>query len=124
MALRQPDIFGNSGAVDAYGGSIKANAPIAANADPLTSHEAGERHNESGKRDRHKKIAWVLVMAMPGKTAHELWAGASEREQDELGSYHELYRRLSDLRNEGAIKQTAPRRCSVKGTRMVTWEPA
>lgn len=89
--------------------------PLAANADPVTSHEAAERHTASGARGRHCRLVLTLVQENPGATAVELYAVQQELER------HEVSRRLADLRNAGLVCQGEPRACTVRGTRMVTW---
>lgn len=103
----------------AYGAEALASSPE----DPATRAEAEARQSAGGKRRKHARIAWALVLAMPGSTMYELWANASEREQTELGTIHELCRQLNDLRHEMAVKQGPARKCRIRGTRMIVWEP-
>jgi hypothetical protein len=99
--------------------------PIAHTDDPATSHEAGERVTLSGRRGAHARMVLALVRAHPGLTAIELWAiAASEAEQRELREPQEVRRRCTDLLHSGEVRQGEARRCSVRGSRMVTWYAA
>jgi hypothetical protein len=118
MKAKQPSLFKTIHT--AYGAEARASSQ----ADTPTRAEAEAWQTASGKRDMHARIAWALVLAMPGSTIYELWDKASERERTELGTFHELYRRLNDLRHEMALKQGPSRKCRIRGTRMVIWEPA
>lgn len=64
------------------------------------------------------------VTRRPGCTGAELWHEAPTSYRVALGDHHEQYRRLSDLRHAGKVRQGAKRRCRLKGVEMVTWEPA
>lgn len=120
MGETQGLLFGGN----VYGGTEPVEPVRSANGDPPTSHEAAERVAKSGKVHRHRGIACRLVAEHPDKTGYELWLLASAEEQLDLGNVHELYRRLADGKNAKKLRQGAPRKCSVKGTSMVTWEPA
>ena len=114
---QQPSLF----SLDAYGGATTP-APMAAKADPVTSHEAAARHVASGARQRHAEIVFAVVVANPRMTGHELWTLLSDADRAELGDHHELYRRLNDLRGDGKVRQVEAKVCGVKNRRMVCWE--
>ena len=96
--------------------------PLAHTDGPTTSHEAIERHTESGKRETHCDAVETLVASFSGRTSRELacvWPSHSTAEDIDLT---ELRRRLTDLLNQGRVKQGEPRKCRVAGTQAVTWE--
>jgi hypothetical protein len=113
MSAQQGNLFGEVSGTNAYG------APLAASIDPPTSHEAGARQAASGKRNRHCEIVWAVVLANPSLTGPELWQAMNERERTTLRTPHEVYRRLNDLRHAGRVRQGQPRKCKVKGTKMI-----
>jgi len=92
--------------------------PLAATADPASSHAAAAEATRSGRAQRHREVVLRLVKAHPDKTAVELFS--LQTGPDTLGR-HEISRRLADLKNLGLVEQGAPRKCSVNGTAMVTW---
>jgi len=100
-----------------------AAVPATANADPDTSAAAEAEHTASGRREAHARVALGLVRLWPGETGHELWSHATAAEKTALKGYHELYRRLADLKGIGLVKHGPKRKCRVKGTAMVTWWP-
>jgi hypothetical protein len=111
-------------APNAYGDGIPAPlAPRAANDDPVSSSDAIDRHEQSGRAGRHRDIVLALLEANPNSTGHELWSAASDADQAELGSFPEVYRRLNDLRHVCLAVQGEMRRCRIRGTKMVTWSP-
>jgi hypothetical protein len=116
-AMTQPTLFGQDQ------GPYERSTPLAANADPATSHEAAARHKSSGKLGSHERIALDLVRQHPGKTRWELWNLATDAERAELGDSVELMRRLGGLLGT-SLKHGPQRVCRVKGTRAVTWEIA
>lgn len=91
--------------------------------DPPTSNEAAMRHVRTGKRELNSAIALTLVKANPGKTASELFELATPCQRDKLKELQEVRRRLTDLLGEGKVKQGMTKICTVRNTRMVTWEP-
>jgi hypothetical protein len=93
--------------------------PLAANADPTTSHDAADRHTASGRRGAHCDRVLALVRAHPGSTSVELY----EAQEGEGLDRHEVSRRLSDLMHAGKVRQGHKRPCRVKGVEMVTWHP-
>jgi len=83
--------------------------------DPATSKEAIASLTSSGIRGQHMQIVLDAVKANPNLTACELIAVT------QLDEY-QVRRRLSDLKNNGAVEHSGRRMCSVKGTAMVTWK--
>jgi hypothetical protein len=98
------------------------NPPAVHTTDPETSREALDTHESSGRRERHKMIVLDLVRQFPRRTAIELWELASECEKAALKEPQEIRRRLFDLHKTGQVHQRDARKCSVRGTRMMTWE--
>lgn len=98
--------------------------PIAHTADPATSHEAAEVLTRTGRRQRHADAVLNLVKLYPGRTAVELWQFAGDWDLTaELKEMQEVRRRLVDLEAAGKVRQGPARKCSVRGTRQVTWLP-
>lgn len=80
--------------------------------DPATSREAGRKHGASGTCARHKASVYSAVCDHPGLTSLELAPLCG------LDRW-ETARRLSDLHNEGLLRQGEPKR--LDGRAMVTW---
>lgn len=95
-------------------------APLAATADPDTSHASAREHVASGAQGEHCRRVLELVRMAPGSTYVELWEGQSGRQ---ILRDVEIMRRLNDLRHAGLVRQGPPRTCRVKGTKMVVWLP-
>ena len=87
--------------------------------DPWPSDAAEDGHRKSGKMGRNVGLVVKWVHLHPGCTATELWACP----QNHRVNRHEVSRRLSDAMHAGLVRQGEKRRCSVKGTLMVTWWP-
>jgi hypothetical protein len=115
--MSQPSLFGPP---NAYGGFTP---PLAGRTDPVTSHTAAARVAKSERAGRHRDIVLSLIRRHPGSTGHELWAMASAEEQRELENYPEVYRKANDLRRAGPVRHGEPRKCTVRGSLMVTWHP-
>lgn len=92
-------------------------APLASPADPVTSHDAGERHERSGRLGRNAEIVFAIVRDNPGLTSVEIFSAQDRSSLDR----HEVSRRLSDLRNAGRVRQGAAKECSIKRVAMVSW---
>jgi hypothetical protein len=120
MTTEQPNLFGSP---NAYGGLSPAPPIRVGRSDPVTSHQAAERSAKSARAERHRRIVLDLVTRHAGSTGHELWSVATAAERTELEDHHEVYRKLSDLRHVGKVIQGDPRDCTVRHTRMVTWQP-
>ena len=84
--------------------------------DPQTSGLAADEHDARGSRARHADLVLASVHSLTGLTAGEYG------ERTGLG-HIEAQRRLSDLKNAHLVRAGEPRRCGVKGSRMVTWFP-
>ena len=98
--------------------------PVAHTGDAESSHESARRVTRNGTRGRHAQIVLMLVTSFPGKTATELWRLAERDEQAELVDHYEIRRRLGDLAALGLIVKGEQRHCSIKGTKMLTWNPS
>ncbi len=83
--------------------------------DPLPSQMAAEKMTNSAKHEKHSRIVYELVEATPDSTAIELLAS-----QDGLTEY-QIRRRLTDLKQSGAVATGFFRKCKVRGTDMLTW---
>jgi DNA-binding HxlR family transcriptional regulator len=89
--------------------------PIAANADPATSHITGREITESGLRGRQKLGVLVALRSrINPPTSAEL---AQLMHMDR----HMVARRLPDLKHDGLVEQGEMRTCNVTGRKAVTW---
>lgn len=93
--------------------------PLAAAADPATSHEAAGRLCRSGRRRRNAERVLALVRRLPGSTSVMLWH--AQRDDPDAMDRHEVSRRLADLEHAALVRKCGERACAVKGTRMVGW---
>lgn len=82
--------------------------------DPVTSHEAASRHNESGATESNKARILRFVKANPGLTSAEI---AKRMGMDRV----EVARRLPNLVDDGEVEQRAKRACTVGRGEAVTW---
>ena len=98
--------------------------PLAADADPGTSHAAADAHDRSGARLANATLALDLALGFPGSTGWELWSYATQEQRDQLRDHQTLYKRLSDLRHAEHVRQGPKKVCNVKSKPMVTWHPA
>lgn len=99
---------------------ISVRTQAARNTDPVTSHMAIEAMNESGVRIAQQKIILNIVRVFPGWTAAEY---ARKLQQSGIALDHvQVQRRLSDLCGI-TIKKGCVTKCTVKGSKMVTWLP-
>lgn len=83
--------------------------------DPPTSRKAAQAHERGGKAELHRERLLNEVCTGPGRTAVEL-----AQRLDGIDR-HEASRRLPELRDRGLVESRDPRKCSIKGTSMVTW---
>lgn len=90
--------------------------PIVHTADPASSRYAALDMITSGKRVSHAAIVETHVKRHPGLTSGEY----SHMTGLEV---HEVRRRLSDLRAEGAVDRGKVRRCTAQGTAQCEWWP-
>ena len=93
-------------------------APLASPCDPVTSHDAGERHEKSGKLGRNCAIVLAIVRWNPGLTSVEIHAAQGDRSDLDR---NEVSRRLADLKNAGRVRQGPAKECSIKRVAMVSW---
>jgi len=89
--------------------------PISRPTDPLTSHEAEAVITDRGSRRSHCDEIYALVKDNPGLTAGEI--GILTEGMDGY------WKRLSDLKNDGLIRQDQPRVWDGSGRKQVTWWP-
>lgn len=94
-------------------------APLAAQADPSTSHEAAARLEATGKLNAQCEAVFELVKRWPGRTSAELEAAAKEHGIDI--DRPTIARRLPDLAKAGKVYQGAACLCEAHGTKAVTW---
>jgi hypothetical protein len=83
---------------------------------PDTSRLAAEGNARSGNMASRKALALQQVVACPGKTAGEI-AEALGWDRATAGQS------LDHLHRSGAVAQGEARRCTAKGTFMMTWWP-
>lgn len=83
--------------------------------DPPTSRKAAAAHERGGKAELNRERLLNEVCVGPGRTAVELAMRLDGIDR------HEASRRLPELRERGMVESRDPRKCSVKGTSMVTW---
>lgn len=100
-----------------------ATPPLAAKADPATSHEAARLMVESGKLNEQGEAVLALVLRWPGRTSAEL-AGNAEAERIPGIDRHIVARRLPEIERTGRIFKGAAVVCKANGTKAVTWWPA
>lgn len=91
------------------------NIPIAAANDPVTSHVAADKLNESGKRESLARQIYKAIRKWPHRTNGELSRLTGIE-------YYRLEKRVSDLKNAGWVKESGQRKCTVRGTLCCTWE--
>ena len=87
--------------------------------DPASSHRAEERITRGGRRRRHAIKVLGRVQLHPGWTATAIGqdlAGDPDFSTESHERIYQVRRRLSDLKNLGAIRQQR-----VKGCREVLW---
>ena len=94
-------------------------SPVAANADPDTSHAAARQVTKDGTRKRQALAVLAAVQRWPSRTSAELarMAGLDR---------HLVARRLpelADARNGALVDRGVARRCNVTGKLALTWEP-
>jgi transcription initiation factor IIE alpha subunit len=85
--------------------------------DPSSSREAIERHDGNGRRATNKKLVLAAVEAKPEQTSRE-YSEAMYLDR------HEVRRRLTDLLNEGLVRQGEARKCKFGRGKALTWLPA
>jgi hypothetical protein len=115
--MKMDDLFSNIvNIVDTsnrlYSKQIKVE-PLARVSDPVTSHEAAERHKL--RANTNARRVFDAVVSFPDSTACELG------EITALG-HIEAQRRLSDLKRKGIVAQGEVKICNIKNSRMVTWK--
>jgi hypothetical protein len=92
--------------------------------DPLSSHEAARRVENSGKAGAQRIVAGAAILANPGCTAAEIARRISKDALEEQANYRMLGRRLPELRENGLARNgVALAKCSVTGKSALTWWP-
>ncbi|NLG43924.1 MAG: winged helix-turn-helix domain-containing protein [Phycisphaerae bacterium] len=84
--------------------------------DPITSHQAAEEVEASGRAASQRQTCLLEVWKKPGQTAAEI-AAATGLER------HVPSRRLPELRKARLVKSGPVRRCTVTGNPSMTWLP-
>ena len=92
--------------------------PIAANADPFTSHLAGLEITTSGQRTSEKRRVLEALKLEP------LYITSAELAIRTGLDRHLVARRLPDLAEDGLVERCAARNCSVTGRKAITWRAA
>ena len=89
--------------------------PIAASADPASSHIAAQQLTANGARGRQKRLVLdaLRVFVKPPTSAELAHVAKLDR--------HLVARRLPDLKADGFVEQRDMRTCTVTGHRAVTW---
>jgi hypothetical protein len=115
MNLFQPNV---------YGDLVPAIAALAANGDPISSHEAAYHLGRSPRAHGRRELVLRLITEYPGSTAWELWDQATAAQREQLENPVELWRRGNDLRRLGLVQNGEElRMCRVRRRRILTWFP-
>jgi hypothetical protein len=94
--------------------------PLARTEHPETSHLAGEKLTNSGKRDswKHRLLVWMIEHSIntpeAARTAHEL-------ARDSGLPHTSWHKRLPDLSRDGFVMKWKRKTCSVTGEDAWTW---
>lgn len=90
-------------------------APLAAAADPVSSHLAATEVINSGRRAAQKLelLEWLQAQPAPLTSAEIAAASGMDR--------HMVARRLPDLERDRAVQRGPIRTCSASGRQAVTW---
>lgn len=84
--------------------------------DPATSHEAARKLERGGEAHTQRMECVRAVREHPGKTPYEI--------ARILGCDGIIPgKRLPDARKKGLVKNGAPRECSIRGSKAMTWWP-
>ena len=114
---QQMDLFGAGSAAPAvleHDGMLMRGPVRAARNGEVTSIEAAERHEGSGKAAAHRSQVFAGVLEWPGRTSRELAA--------QIGmDRHEVARRLPELERMGWVWKGDPRKCEIGGTTAYIW---
>ena len=93
---------------------VTMSRPTSHRKDPLTSYEAAEKAEKSGKATGQRQAVLDAVKRWPGRTSAEL------ADLMDVSRYMPA-RRLSELRDKGKIRQGEPKMCSICDYNCVTW---
>lgn len=95
---------------------MSAPRALARSTDPQTSREAADHAENTGKAQSQRMVCLREVTVHPNQTAAEIAAAIGlER--------HIPSRRLPELRDAGLVVTGPARRCTIQGTRSMTWSP-
>jgi len=85
------------------------------NNDPMSSFEAFDKTEKSGRRQCNRDFVFNLVCKFPNSTAGELFSFQKKLH------LQEIRRRLTDLAATNQISRGSQRICCEVGTKCVTW---
>ncbi len=90
-------------------------APLAATADPLSSHLAAAEVTSSGRRASQKReiVTWLRGQSRPLTSMEIAHAAGLDR--------YMVARRLPDLERDGLVERCPMRDCAVSGRPAITW---
>jgi len=90
-------------------------APIAATADPISSHLAAAELTSSGRRASQKAeiVVWLRGQIRPLTSMEIAHAAGLDR--------YMVARRLPDLERDGMVERCAMRECSASNRPAITW---
>ncbi|MBI1374088.1 MAG: winged helix-turn-helix domain-containing protein [Phycisphaera sp.] len=84
--------------------------------DPITSHQAADEVEASGRAASQRHRCLLEVWKKPGQTAAEIAVAADLQR-------HVPSRRLPELRKDGLVTNGPVRQCAVTGNPSLTWLP-
>lgn len=90
-------------------------APLAATADPRTSHAAASDYTASGARTSDKARVLAALQLEP------LYVTSAELAAHNGMDRYLVSRRLPDLKADGLVEQCNDRVCAIGGKRAMTW---
>jgi len=89
--------------------------PLSHNSDSLTSFQAAEEFQKSGRLAKHQQLVLDGVRRCNGGTHSEIAEVIPELD------WLQVARRLSELERLGWVKKGQPKICPIKRSRCVTW---
>lgn len=96
---------------------MRVETPASRATDPDTSRTAEKKITAGGKRGSHQRTLYEAVLAAPGLTSRQY----SQRTGIE---YHEVARRLPEVRTAQLIRNGHAVKCPISGNEATTWWPA
>ena len=101
--------------------------PIVHNGDPVSSHIAAAKMNQSARKTNADIVRGMLLMYCrthdTEPTSRELYDYYMDYFESRYINVYEVARRLSDLKAWGRVIQCRCRRCLVARKTLVTWKP-